>query len=404
MFKRFFSIILIATFLFTLVPTSVLAAPYNIKTDYCGNQIKAEYCQCAFHNAYCERIGMDQSSANSYVYSGWEQYLAGRKAYCESIGHFWNDNECFAPPSCTDRQVYISSQLECIEISDLCGNDPVILYSAEGKECYCPMGYELLEEGGEKICEEVEEIEYSVIIEPGYSSPPLLADGQTMTRLAITGTYTNNDEPVEFNFQLDNEFTNQIGTLEYVSLSADNVYTLDYTTPDLSDFEEGESTTVGVILKYWSYFKNTYQIKIYDIPLFTSESEMIVAYKAGFERDVKPFVSDAKEVEVFVYTVLPTGEHYPINQAEIVFDGKYSYARSDGTWLFENDSGTSDEVERIEFELDLDAGTLVDIDQAKRAYRDLNLFHDNITNFLPVLEKSLQMQTGEMMLGMCLQN
>jgi hypothetical protein len=44
----------------------------NIKDDFCGVHINYQYCKCAFHNEYCDSIGMSKSEAKTYVYSQYE--------------------------------------------------------------------------------------------------------------------------------------------------------------------------------------------------------------------------------------------------------------------------------------------------------------------------------------------
>ena len=47
----------------------------NIKDNFCGIHINYQYCKCAFHNEYCDNIGMSKSEAKTYVYSQYEDWL-----------------------------------------------------------------------------------------------------------------------------------------------------------------------------------------------------------------------------------------------------------------------------------------------------------------------------------------
>lgn len=47
----------------------------DIKDNFCGIHINYQYCKCAFHNQYCDNIGMTKSEAKSYVYSQYEAWL-----------------------------------------------------------------------------------------------------------------------------------------------------------------------------------------------------------------------------------------------------------------------------------------------------------------------------------------
>lgn len=47
----------------------------DIKDDFCGAHINFQYCKCAFHNQYCESIGMSKSEANTYVQSAYDAWV-----------------------------------------------------------------------------------------------------------------------------------------------------------------------------------------------------------------------------------------------------------------------------------------------------------------------------------------
>ncbi|MBU1164586.1 hypothetical protein KKA15_03420 [Patescibacteria group bacterium] len=47
----------------------------DIKDDFCGVEINFQYCKCAFHDEYCDAIGMDQKEANKYVQSEYKKWL-----------------------------------------------------------------------------------------------------------------------------------------------------------------------------------------------------------------------------------------------------------------------------------------------------------------------------------------
>ena len=46
----------------------------DIKDTFCGLGIDARYCKCAFHNEYCESIGMSKGEAKNYVYEKYEEW------------------------------------------------------------------------------------------------------------------------------------------------------------------------------------------------------------------------------------------------------------------------------------------------------------------------------------------
>lgn len=391
--RRFF-LLFIFTSALVFIPTLVSAKPYNIKTDYCGVKVRAEYCKCAFHNEkiYCDRIGLDSSSANEYVQSGYQNFLAQKQQECVAKKWLWNNNECFPPPTCKDREVFISDKWACFPISDFCGDDPLILYNVENQQCFCPTGYELEKEDGNQVCKKIEEIKLNVQVEPGYPQLPLLADGITKTRFRISATYNNNGNPVDLNFRLDYPAADEAGTLDLLELDSTTGYVLEYITPDASDFAEGRFPSNSLKITYHSFITKADDVIRYDIPLFTSQSETIIVSKEGFERKTVPLTSQAKQVTVFVYTQ-SAENRYPINQAEIVLAKQYSYTNEDGRWTFELATGTAG-AETIEVQLDLAADTYTRINTTKRIYRELGLFHDEITSFLTGIKKELAAAKG----------
>ena len=49
----------------------------DIKDDFCGVHINFQYCKCAFHNEYCDAIGLSKSAANSHVQAEYKKWLDG---------------------------------------------------------------------------------------------------------------------------------------------------------------------------------------------------------------------------------------------------------------------------------------------------------------------------------------
>ena len=70
----------------------------DIKDEFCGAQINFQYCKCAFHNDYCDQIGMSKGEANDYVnaeYDKWRQGLVDVfSANCLAAGGFFEDDKC----------------------------------------------------------------------------------------------------------------------------------------------------------------------------------------------------------------------------------------------------------------------------------------------------------------------
>lgn len=70
----------------------------DIKDDFCGVEINYQYCKCAFHNDYCENIGMDKREARSYVeseYDDWTYELLNTWLMeCELAGGIPGEDTC----------------------------------------------------------------------------------------------------------------------------------------------------------------------------------------------------------------------------------------------------------------------------------------------------------------------
>lgn len=84
----------------------------DIKDTFCGLGIDARYCKCAFHNEYCESIGMSKGEADEYVhkmYYEWKNpdvekltkeckekngYFSGRSCFLCDHGEVATDTKC----------------------------------------------------------------------------------------------------------------------------------------------------------------------------------------------------------------------------------------------------------------------------------------------------------------------
>ena len=49
----------------------------NVKDNFCGIHINAQYCKCAFHNEQCEFINMSKGEAKNYVYGKYDDWKNG---------------------------------------------------------------------------------------------------------------------------------------------------------------------------------------------------------------------------------------------------------------------------------------------------------------------------------------
>ncbi len=70
----------------------------DIKDDFCGVKINYQYCKCAFHNDFCDNIGMDKRAANLYVrdeFNKWvDEQLKNWLLQCETAGGIPGEDDC----------------------------------------------------------------------------------------------------------------------------------------------------------------------------------------------------------------------------------------------------------------------------------------------------------------------
>lgn len=93
-------------FLIFLSACSTVKFEYpSIKDDFCGVEIAASYCKCAFHGDYCESIGMDKKAADVYVeaeYDKWvDEKLKAFLAACALGGGLPDEDRCI---HCDDEE------------------------------------------------------------------------------------------------------------------------------------------------------------------------------------------------------------------------------------------------------------------------------------------------------------
>lgn len=99
----------------------------NVKDDFCGIYINYQYCKCAFHNEYCEDIGLSPGSANSYVlkeFRSWnKERIQAMAVSCQLGGGYWNKSN-WSCTTCTEGDLLDGSKCVKPEKSD-----------AEKREC-----------------------------------------------------------------------------------------------------------------------------------------------------------------------------------------------------------------------------------------------------------------------------
>lgn len=90
--------------IFLLIPLLVLAGcggpdKSDVKNNFCGVNIDARYCKCAFHNEYCKDLGMSSGEAEDHVYDKYDQWqnpdLNALEAKCNDKNGAFSGQTCF---------------------------------------------------------------------------------------------------------------------------------------------------------------------------------------------------------------------------------------------------------------------------------------------------------------------
>lgn len=103
----------------------------DIKDDYCGVVMNYQYCKCAFHDEFCDQIGLSSSAANVYVRDEYDKWLTEQKKSfgqdCEAQGGIYNGDDscqyCEAPYYKEGKQCVKSEEVK-EQVSDLTGFKP----------------------------------------------------------------------------------------------------------------------------------------------------------------------------------------------------------------------------------------------------------------------------------------
>ena len=89
----------------------------DIKDDFCGVQINFQYCKCAFHNEFCDAIGLKKGAANDYVQSEFDKWLSLQLASfgdnCVAQGGIFKKDKC---QYCDEG--YLAKDGNCVSAAD----------------------------------------------------------------------------------------------------------------------------------------------------------------------------------------------------------------------------------------------------------------------------------------------
>lgn len=112
----------------------------NVKDDFCGVFINFQYCKCAFHDEFCDAVGLDPSSAHSYVTDEFRQWnrerIQAMGVTCQLSGGYWNKSNW----SCTT----------CIEGDVLDGKKCIAPEKSDSEKSECQEALKNIDQNWEK--------------------------------------------------------------------------------------------------------------------------------------------------------------------------------------------------------------------------------------------------------------
>jgi len=107
----------------------------DIKDDFCGVVMNFQYCKCAFHNEYCDSVGLSRGASRAYVQDEYNKWLGERRSSfgtkCAAGGGALQGNTC---RYCADG--YRAESGKCVA-DDEETEEPV---EDEAAEAYVPDG------------------------------------------------------------------------------------------------------------------------------------------------------------------------------------------------------------------------------------------------------------------------
>lgn len=104
-----FKLVLLIFLVFILAGCSQNSVKFekgDIKDDFCGVFLNFQYCKCAFHNEFCDAIGMSRGDAKHYVNEQYEAWVESEKEKfadnCISSNGYMKGDKCIY---CDDGQI-----------------------------------------------------------------------------------------------------------------------------------------------------------------------------------------------------------------------------------------------------------------------------------------------------------
>ena len=413
--------------------------PSSIKDHYCARVIDYKYCKCAFHGQYCEAVGMDSGSANSYVQSSYNVWEAGVKeqvqALCFGENIIWTiQNGNVGCLTCTNREYLIGK--ECKTVEELCSSDELVDYEPKSRQCFCPTGYDITNEYtceaicGEDLniyfdaeteeckcvtgyelkedeeeylfCEEIPELDLSVEVMNDAGDGPYTADGETEVEFLIKGIYQDSQEIADLRFDISYTTTTKAGAITSVTGDAENGYTVKYLTSDLRESELFRGGEDYIFVFYQSKRSDSEIYTKHEIKLVTGVTAEATITKYGFTPVTATIVFTNDKANINVYTIAKDGSKTPVNNADVTHSEFFTrHTDSNGLATIEAPKQVQAEgdIQEIEVILELDPKVQAERDAAWAKYTELgrtyNYFSQVVQDFLNDIPSYLAVTTND---------
>lgn len=113
---KFIFLLFLPLFLTGCFQNSLKFEKGDIKDDFCGQFISAAYCKCAFHNEYCDSIGMDKKEAKNYVNDEYDKWVEEEKqsfaSRCQDDNGYMKGDSCIY---CESEETVVDGKCRSVE-------------------------------------------------------------------------------------------------------------------------------------------------------------------------------------------------------------------------------------------------------------------------------------------------
>lgn len=172
----------------------------DIKDDFCGVHINYQYCKCAFHNEFCDAIGLDKGAANSYVqdeFSKWvDELVAAFGETCQINGGIFQGEKC---QYC--KEGYHAQESSCVEDSQ--ESDQPREFKADGP---LTNNCEIIEEQFDNDWKKYSDIDNAIDFETrSYEAKQAVTAYDQMIALMVEGFELERDFEIEKQMQTELE-------------------------------------------------------------------------------------------------------------------------------------------------------------------------------------------------------